>query len=137
VNIQQRLPLALLFLRLGVFIVMLMWTLAKFIKPEQTAGIFKRYYFFSDISQPVIFTVAALQLLVVLAFVVGFKKRWSYGIVLVLHGISTLASFDRYLGFSHLLFFAAWPMLAASFALYYLRDADTLLVLDRPDRTRR
>jgi len=133
-NIQQRLPLALLFLRLSVFIVMLMWTLAKFIKPEQIAGVFKKFYFFSDISQPALFAIGVLQLLVVLAFVAGFKKRWSYGIVLVLHGISTLASFDRYLGFSSLLFFAAWPMLAACFALFYLRDADTLFVVDREPR---
>jgi putative oxidoreductase len=26
----------------------------------------------------------------------------------------------------NLLFFAAWPMLAACFALYYLRESDTL-----------
>lgn len=26
---------------------------------------------------------------------------------------------------------STWPMLAACFALYYLRDADTLLVLDK------
>lgn len=26
---------------------------------------------------------------------------------------------------SNILFFAAWPMLAACFALYYLRDLDT------------
>ena len=30
--------------------------------------------------------------------------------------------------FDHLLFFAAWPMLAACFALYLLRDDDTLCV---------
>jgi len=30
----------------------------------------------------------------------------------------------------NLLFFAAWPMLAACVALYLLRDADTLLSVD-------
>ena len=34
-----------------------------------------------------------------------------------------------YLGFDNLLFFAAWPMLAACFALYLLRDLDTLGVV--------
>lgn len=33
--------------------------------------------------------------------------------------------------FGHLLFFAAWPMLAACFALYALRDLDTLWVFQR------
>ncbi len=54
----------------------------------------------------------------------GIAKRWTYGLVLVMHAISTLASFRMYLGFDNLLFFAAWPMLAACFALYLLRDHD-------------
>ena len=37
-SVQQRLPLALLFLRLGVFIVMLMWTLDKFVKPDHAVS---------------------------------------------------------------------------------------------------
>lgn len=130
-NVQQRLPLALFFLRLGVFIVMLMWTLDKFVKPEHAAGIFKRFYFISDISQPVLLIMASLQLVVVIAFVVGFKKRFSYAIIFAMHAVSTIASFNKYLDFSSLLFFAAWPMLAACFALYYLRDADTMFVIDR------
>ena len=130
-NVQQRLPLALFFLRLGVFIVMLMWTLDKFVKPEHAAGIFKRFYFITDISQPALLIIASLQLLVVIAFVVGFKKRISYAAIFAIHAVSTLASFNKYLDFSSLLFFAAWPMLAACFALYYLRDADTMFVIDR------
>jgi putative oxidoreductase len=68
-------------------------------------------------------------LLLILAFVVGVFKRYTYGAVLVLHAISTLASFGKYVApfeGNNLLFFAAWPMLAACFTLYTLRDADTL-----------
>lgn len=130
-SVQQRLPLALLFLRLGVFIVMLMWTLDKFVKPDHAAGIFKRFYFISDISQTVLLIIASVQLAVVIAFVVGFKKRFTYAIIFAMHAVSTVASYNKYLDFSSLLFFAAWPMLAACFALYYLRDADTLFVIDR------
>ncbi|MFD1009613.1 hypothetical protein [Oceanisphaera ostreae] len=39
-DVQQRLQWSLLFLRLGVFIVMIMWTLDKFINPEHSALIF-------------------------------------------------------------------------------------------------
>ena len=56
-------------------------------------------------------------------------KQFTYGTVLLLHGVSTLASFRLYLTpfeDPSLLFFAAWPMLAACFALYYLRDLDTM-----------
>lgn len=33
--------------------------------------------------------------------------------------------------FNNLLFFAAWPMLAACFAFYLLRELDTRLAVDR------
>ena len=130
-DIQRRLPIALLFLRLGVFIVMLMWTLAKFVRPDHSAGIFKRFYLISDISHGGLYVIATLQLIAVIAFVIGYRKRLSYGIIFALHAVSTVASYQRYLDFSSLLFFAAWPMLAACFALYYLRDADTLFVVDK------
>jgi len=56
-------------------------------------------------------------------------RNLGYGAVLLLHGISTLSAYKQYLHpFEphNLLFFAAWPMLAACFALYYLREADVL-----------
>lgn len=131
-NVLQRLPLALLFLRLGVFIVMLMWTLDKLVKPEHAANVFKKFYFITGLDQGMFYVIGIVELVIIIAFVAGFMKRWTYGIVLLLHAVSTLASFVNYLDpFSNLLFFAAWPMLAACFALYYLRDADTLWVVDK------
>ncbi len=131
-NASQRLPLALFFLRLGVFIVMLMWTLDKLVKPEHAAKVFKKYYFIGGFDQTLFYVIGIVELMIILAFVAGFMKRWTYGIVLLLHAVSTLATFGNYLNpWSSLLYFAAWPMLAACFALYYLRDADTLLVLDK------
>lgn len=47
--------------------------------------------------------------------------------MLLLHAVSTFSSFPQYLDpFKNLLFFAAWPMLAACIALYLLRDLDTM-----------
>jgi len=130
-NALQRLPLALFFLRAGVFIVMLMWTLDKLIKPEHADKVFQKYYFMG-LDPGTFYAIGVIELVIVLAFAAGFMKRWTYGLVLLLHGISTLSSFGNYLNpWSNLLYFAAWPMLAACFALYYLRDADTLLVLDK------
>lgn len=131
-NVSQRLPLALFFLRLGVFIVMLMWTLDKLVKPEHAAKVFKKYYFIGGFDQTLFYVIGIVELVIILAFVAGFMKRWTYGIVLLLHAVSTLATFENYLNpWSSLLYFAAWPVLAACFALHYLRDADTLLVLDK------
>ncbi|MGQ0752404.1 MAG: hypothetical protein ACT4PS_17900 [Betaproteobacteria bacterium] len=130
-NVIQRLPLTLLLLRLGVFIVMLMWTLDKIVKPEHAAKVFQKFYSL-NLEPSVFYVIGLVELLIILAFVAGYMKRWTYGLVLVFHGISTLSSFGNYLNpWSNLLFFAAWPMLAACFALYYLRDADTLLAWDK------
>jgi len=59
-------------------------------------------------------------------------KRFTYGAVLVLHAISTLSSFKHYLTpfeGGNIMFFAAWPMLAACIGLYLLRDLDSLGVV--------
>ncbi len=130
-----RLPLALLSLRLGVFVVMFIWTVDKFVRPDHAAKVFAHFYAIASLGNLPLFLLGAVELGVLLAFLTGFKKRFSYGLVLTLHGISTLSSFRQYLApfdGSNLLFFAAWPMLAACFALYTLRDLDTLWAMDAP-----
>ncbi len=128
-QLKVQLPRALLSLRLGVFIVMLMWTLDKFVNPSHATGIFANFYGIERLGEALIFAVAALELALVLAFVAGVAKRLTYGAILLLHGASTLASWNYYLGFDNMLFFAAWPMFAACYALYILRDADTLMTI--------
>jgi putative oxidoreductase len=128
---NQRIATALLLLRLGVFIVMIIWTLDKFVNPQHSAAVFENFYGLSGFTDTAFMFIGLLQLLLVLAFVAGFMKRISYGIVLLLHGASTLSSWQLYLdAFNNLLFFAAWPMLAACIALYMLRDLDTRFTVD-------
>ncbi|MAE73674.1 MAG: hypothetical protein CL675_06235 [Bdellovibrionaceae bacterium] len=117
-------------LRLGVFIVFFMWTIDKFINPGHTVSVFKRYYLIEDLGLQLAYVIGAAQLLLVLGFLVGVKKRLTYGALLLMHSISTISTWQMYLdpwGPKNLLFFAAFPMLAAIYALYILRDADTLL----------
>jgi putative oxidoreductase len=110
---------------------MIMWTLDKFINPQHSGAVFKNFYGIGGLSSTALMIIGLLQLVVVLAFVAGFKKRFSYGIVLLLHSISTFSSWKQYLdAFNNLLFFAAWPMLAACIALYMLRDLDTRWTID-------
>jgi putative oxidoreductase len=123
---RDRIATALVALRAGVFIVMLMWTLDKFVNVTHAMRVFENFYGIGGLGPGTMAAIGAAQMLLILAFVVGYRKRISYGGVLVLHGISTLASYRQYLDpFNNLLFFAAWPMLAACFALYLLRDLDT------------
>jgi len=128
---DRRIPVALLLLRLSVFLVMLMWTLDKFINPDHAAAVYQNFYLISGLSNQIFYIIGAIQLIIILGFVAGFQKRWTYLLVLFLHAVSTFSSFPKYLApFDNLLFFAAWPMLAACFTLYYLRDMDTLWTVD-------
>lgn len=133
-NVGGRVPFVLLLLRLGIFIVMLMWALDKFFAPEHASAVFEAFYRIPGLGTAIIYGLGAIQLLIVLGFVAGFQKTWTYGAVLLMHTVSTLSSFPRYLDpftTPNLLFFAAWPMLAACFGVFYLRDLDTLWTIDR------
>ncbi|MGB3691772.1 MAG: hypothetical protein WA865_19670 [Spirulinaceae cyanobacterium] len=125
---------ALVTLRLAVFLVMLVWTLDKFINPEHAAAVFKNFYLIPGLGSVPIYIIGAIQLLIIISFVLGFKKTFSYGAVLFLHSVSTLSSFKVYLAPyepPNILFFAAWPMLAACFTLFYLRKWDTKLTIEK------
>lgn len=124
---DPRLSIALLTLRLSVFLVMLVWTLDKFFNPNHAAAVFQKFYGIAGLDSSIFYLIGAVQLVIILGFVAGWKKRWTYLLVLLFHSVSTLSSFRQYLApFDNLLFFAAWPMLAACFSLYLLRDLDTL-----------
>jgi uncharacterized membrane protein len=131
-TLGSRLSWSLLALRLTVFTVMAAWTLDKFVNPQHSAGIFEHFYGISGVSEMFTYGSGVLQTILIIAFVLGFAKRISYGLVFILHGASTLSSFPQYLdAFNNLLFFAAWPMWAACFALYLLRDADTRFTISK------
>lgn len=130
---QDRTATALLTLRLSVFVVMLVWTLDKFINPEHAARVYEMFYFIPGVGETALVVIGAAEMLLIVAFVIGWQKRWTYGAVFLLHAVSTLSSYKQYLApfeySTNLLFFAAWPMLAACFTLYYLRDLDTRLTI--------
>jgi len=122
---QNRIEWALFLLRLGVFIVMFAWTVDKFLNPGHAAKIFENFYFIGDMGEGVMMVVGAVELLIVLTFLGGLWKRSIYGLLMALHSVSTFSSWEQYTIDINLLFFAAWPMLAACIALYLLRDLDT------------
>ncbi len=129
---DQRLRISLLVLRLSVFLVMFIWTLDKLLRPEHMASVFERYYGISGLGSIAAYVIGGAELLLIIAFLAGLWKRLTYGAVLLLHAVSTFASFGKYVApFEphNLVFFAAWPMLAACVALYLLRDSDTLFAV--------
>ncbi|MGR0278061.1 hypothetical protein ACUM5Y_03320 [Marinomonas dokdonensis] len=131
---RSKLEWSLFGLRLGVFIVFLMWTLDKFVNPGHAAVVMKVFYSVPNLSENIAYLLGAAQLALVISFLIGFQKRWATLIILIMHLSSTLVSFGRYMdpwGPSNLLFFAAWPMLAATITLYLLREYDTKFSLGK------
>ena len=121
---QNRIQWALFLLRLGVFIVMFAWTLDKFNNPAHGVKVFEYFLYIKGLENSVMMAIGAVELVIILAFMAGLWKRYTYGFVMILHGVSTLSSWKQYTIDINLLFFAAWPMLAACIALYMLRDMD-------------
>jgi len=64
-SLNQRLPLALLLLRLSVFLVMLMWTLDKFLNPEHAAAIYKNFYLIGGLGNVFFYVIGTIQLIII------------------------------------------------------------------------
>jgi hypothetical protein len=124
----KRIALALLLLRIGIFIVMAIWTLDKFLRPEHAAAVFNHFYGIEGLGVAIVYILAIAESILLLGFLMGLMPRLTYGLVLLFHAVSTFSAYQQYLQpfeGNNLLFFAAWPMLAACFAVYTLRDLDT------------
>lgn len=138
INQNKSLSTALFGLRISVFLVMFMWTIDKFINPAHAGKIYEKFYFIAGMESSVLLILGAVELMILTLFLMGLYKKFSYGFVLILHTVSTLSSFKQYLSpfeGPHLLFFAAWPMLAACVTLYLLRDEDMILTIRKPVRS--
>ena len=128
-----RIRASLLGLRITIALVFTVWALDKILHPEHAGRVFENFYRLPGLGESMLAATGVAQLALTGAFVAGLAKRATYGAVLALHTISTLSSYRQYLDpFGNLLFFAAWPMLAACLALYLLRDLDTLGTVGRP-----
>ncbi|NNE38814.1 MAG: hypothetical protein HKN08_10960 [Gammaproteobacteria bacterium] len=132
---QDRLALSLFLLRLGVFVVMMAWTLDKIFNPAHAIGIFEEMYFIQGISDGVMKIIGIVELGFILAFLAGLWKRYIYGLIILLHTISAIAPWEKYtleLGARYsMLYYADWAMLAACITLYVLRDLDVKFILGK------
>ena len=114
---RNRIGVVLLVLRLTVFLVMLIWTIDKFVRPAHAISVYEHFYFLRGLGPTIIYTIGVAELLLLIGFVIGFAQRLTYGLVLLLHAMSTFSSFRQYLHpfeGPNILFFAAWPMLGVS-----------------------
>lgn len=124
---NSELPVALLILRLGLGAFLLLFGIDKLVAPATTVEVFAQFYGLI-VSHGMVYATGALEILLGLAFLAGLWKTLSYGLGLLLHAVSTLATYQELLspfGTNHL-FLAAVPVLAAFLALFLLRRHDTL-----------
>ena len=126
-------PKALFILRISIALFLVPWVIEKFTQPEMTGKIFKAFYFVDNLPILGSYVIGALWAVLLVAFTVCFAKRYSYGLVMALHGVGTLTTWSRLLPWlethNHL-FLAAIPTLGAMIALYILRDHDTFLTVN-------
>ena len=125
---NSKLANVLFYMRLSVFLVLLMWTIDKFINVEHAAAVYEKFYFIPGLGASVMIAIGVAELILIILFVIGRFKNITYLLVLIIHAVSTLTPMAKYFNpyeGVNLLFFAAWPMLAACWALYVLRDEDT------------
>ena len=129
-TIPRHLPLSLLLIRASVVLMLAPWIVDKFRNPAHGIGVFEHFYGLGGIAEPLVYAIGIAQIVLLLCFALGLFRTVSYGLVALMHAGSTLASWRQYLDpftDANLLFFAAWPMLAACIALFLLREHDTLL----------
>ena len=121
---------ALLATRVFIFLFLLPWQILRFKSPDAAAGIASKYYKLPALPDAVSLIIAVLMMVLLFAFVTGFKKTISYGLVLVLHALGTIMTIGvllpPYEGPSRL-FLAAIPTIGAMLLLFVLRKEDTLL----------
>lgn len=131
--LARRVGIVLLLTRLSVFIAFVIWVVDKFARPDHAVQVIQAFYGLG-VGNAIAYILGVLQLVVLIGFVIGFQKKITYGLILLMHAASTLVSFPKYLApfaDANILFFASWPMLAACFALYYLRDLDTIWTVEK------
>ncbi len=131
---RGELRLALLVLRVGLGVFLLLWSVDKMVAPEQTAKIFQ-FFYKTALPASLAPAVGALEAALSLALLAGLWKTWTHGAALALHAISTLSTWKPLLTpfGEHHLFIAAIPVLAAFVTLFLLRREDTLFTLGGGD----
>lgn len=124
---SRTLALALAILRISLGLFLLIWAVEKFVMPEVTVRIWDAFYFGIDIGPTIPYVIGALETALAVAILIGFQRKWAYGLGTVFHGISTLSTWKQLLspfGGPNHLFVAGVPVLAAFVVLYLLREWD-------------
>lgn len=132
-KLDKKLEISLLIIRISIGMFFLVWAVEKIIDTNSVQKVFSTFYYL-NISAAISIGLGIVQALIVLLFMAGLFRMWTYGLVLGMHLVSTLASYKQLLSpyeESNPLFWAAIPTLGALIALFLLRKEDNLFVLSK------
>lgn len=136
------LRLALFFCRLTVFIVYLIWVYAKIAWPERGSNMMKNFWLIPNFPQWGVIAFAWAELLICIAFVLGYFKR-ATGAFFVFLGVMAIFTPRALNGkwrvfnpddssWHTIMLFPAFCLLAAAILVYLMRDYDTKYTLAKP-----
>jgi len=121
----------LLRISLGGFLAL--WGIDKLVASDDTVKIFSHFYKL-PIGTSIVWIIGWLEILLGLSIGIGFKRKYSYLIGLIVHLISTVSSWKQLLdpwgkylidGKNSHLFLASIPVLATFIVLYFNREDGT------------
>lgn len=131
-DIAQRAALPLFILRVTLGVFLLQWGGEKLLMPEMGQKIFGHFYFL-DFPLNIFPYIGGLQMLLALAIITGFRKKYSYLAGFLVHSVSTISSWSHlmapYESGNHL-FMTGVPVLAAFWLLWRLGEWDVTWSFD-------
>jgi uncharacterized membrane protein YphA (DoxX/SURF4 family) len=126
-TLNVKLSISLLIIRLSIAAFFTAWSSLKFFRPEWFENVFRNFYGLEFASRDMSAAVGIVQLLIVLAFVLGYKRGLSYAVLALMQGAGVLGSIPNLINFTQYpnnLMWAAVPALGAAIALFILREHD-------------
>jgi len=92
--VRQKERAALFVLRVGLGFFLLLWSCDKFAEPDSAIGIFQGFYHVA-ISRAAAYVIGGIEALLSILIIAGACRSYTYAIGLVLHAISTIASWRQ------------------------------------------
>ena len=127
---QRKIEIALLILRVSIGSFMLVWASLKFYRPGWMVNVFRNTYGQEWATQDLSFLVGSLQMLLVIAFIIGFARTFSYALMTLMHATGVIGSIPSLINFTKFpnnLLWTSVVTLGALVALFILRNHDNLL----------
>ena len=125
----RHVAIALLVLRLSAGAFLMVWASLKFLRPEWMQNVFRNTYGIADASQDWAFGVGAVQMALVVLFILGVWRTVTYGLVTAMHatgivGAALGGALWNFTTYPNNLLWTSVATLGALVALFILRHDD-------------